>query len=82
MKKLWIIPTVIISLNIIIVIFGFATNSGTIGSWISDTIGLIFDPMILVSSLILGLLSSSKDIKLYLLTAFGVFSFIYSKIYF
>jgi len=65
-----IIPTAIISLNLLILIFGIATSSGKIGSWLGATAALMFDPMILASSLILGLLSSNKDLKLYLLTTF------------
>ena len=71
MKKLLIIPTAIISLNLLILIFGIATNSGKIGIWLGATTALMFDPMILASSLILGLATNSKDIKLYLLTTFG-----------
>jgi hypothetical protein len=71
MKKLWIIPTVILSLNILILIFGFATNSGVIGGLMGSTFALMFDPILFVSSLILGFVTSSKDFKLYLLTTFG-----------
>ena len=70
MKKLWIIPTAIISLNLLILIFGIATNSGKIGVWIGATAALMFDPLIIVSGIILGMVASGKDLKLYLLTTF------------
>lgn len=70
MKKLWIIPTAIISLNLLILIFGIATNSGKIGIWLGATTALMFDPLIIVSGIILGMVASGKDFKLYLLTTF------------
>ena len=69
-KKLWIIPTAIISLNLLILIFGIATNSGKIGGWLGATAALMFDPPIIVSGIILGMVASGKDFKLYLLTTF------------
>lgn len=32
MKRLWIIPSAILSANVLILIFGIATNSGFIGT--------------------------------------------------
>ena len=70
MKKLWIIPTAIISSNLLILIFGIAIDSGKIGIWLGATTALMFDPLIIVSGIILGMVASGKDFKLYLLTTF------------
>ena len=34
MNKLWAIPTAILSANVLVIVFGFATNTGVIGSFL------------------------------------------------
>tara|TARA_B110000503_G_scaffold93439_1_gene140914 strand:+ start:65 stop:409 length:345 start_codon:yes stop_codon:yes gene_type:complete len=71
MNKLWIMPTVIISLYVLLIIFTVATNNGTGGALLGFTMAAMTDPAIFISSTILGLLASNKNLTLYLLTTFG-----------
>jgi len=52
---LWIIPTVIILSNLIIAIYGFATQTGTIGTLVGATAAFMTDPIIMLFSIIIGI---------------------------
>jgi len=70
MKKIWIIPTAILAANILIMIFGIATNSGVIGAYAGGAAALLTDPLIIISGIIVGISASTRNIKLYLLVFF------------
>ena len=71
MKRLWIIPSAILSSNVLILIFGIATNSGFIGSLFGGLMAILTDPIIIISGLLVGVIATDKNLKGFLLVFFG-----------
>lgn len=71
MKRLWIIPSAILSANVLILIFGIATNSGFIGNLFGGLMAILTDPIIIISGLLVGVIATDKNLKGFLLVFFG-----------
>ena len=70
-KKLWVIPAAIISTNVLIIVLGFATNTGAIGSFAGATFAIMTDPLIFISGILIGIFVPNNDIKKFLIIFFG-----------
>ena len=73
MKKHWIIPTAIVLSNFLIIVLGFTTNSGTIGSFARASFTTITDPIIIILGVLIGLFAFNYEIrKIFLILFSGV----------
>ena len=69
-KKIWIIPATILSANILVIVLGFATNTGAVGSFAGATFAIMTDPLIFISGILVGIFSPTNDIKKFLIIFF------------
>jgi hypothetical protein len=70
MNKLWAIPAAILSANVFVIVFGFATNTGVIGSFAGATFAIMTDPLIFISGILIGIFAPNNDIKKFLIIFF------------
>ena len=70
MKRLWIIPSAILIANILILVLGIATNSGFVGTLFGGLMAIMTDPVIIISGLLIGVIASDKNFKIFLLVFF------------
>lgn len=71
LNKIWLVPVVIISLNILIAILGFITQTPALGSLLGATAAFMFDPIIIAFSVLFGALAPKSNLSLWLLIFFG-----------
>ena len=57
LNKIWLVPVVIILLNILIAILGFITQTPALGSLLGATAAFMFDPIIIAFSVLFGALA-------------------------
>ena len=67
MKSLWIIPSAILGVNVLFILFGLITNSGFVGSFMGGTAAIFTDPLIIIAGILIGIFLPKKDIKMFLL---------------
>ena len=72
LNKIWLVPVVIISLNILIAILGFITQTPAVGSLLGTTAAFMSDPIIIAFSVLFGALAPKSNLSLWLLIFFGV----------
>src|SRR5210317_2077930 len=71
LNKIWLVPVTIISLNILIAILGFITQTPALGTLLGATAAFMIDPIIIVFSVLFGALAPKSNISLWLLIFFG-----------
>ena len=62
--------TGILIANILILVLGIATNSGFVGTLFGGLMAIMTDPVIIISGLLIGVIASDKNLKIFLLVFF------------
>ena len=70
-NKIWIIPVVIIALNILIGTFGFITQTPAIGSLVGATAAFMIDPIIILFAVVLGVTVPKSNLYMWIAVFFG-----------
>ena len=70
-NKIWFVPVLIISLNILIAVLGFITQTPALGTLLGATAAFMIDPIIIAFSVLFGALAPKSNISLWLLIFFG-----------
>jgi len=71
LNKIWLVPVLIISLNILIAVLGFITQTPALGTLLGSTAAFMIDPIIIAFSVLFGALAPKSNISLWLLIFFG-----------
>jgi len=70
-NKIWIIPVVIIALNILIGTFGFITQTPAIGSLVGATAAFMIDPIIILFAVVFGVTAPKSNLFMWIAVFFG-----------
>jgi len=81
LNKIWIYPTLVIILNLLIILYGALFNIASVGTYTGLLLGLSIDPIVIVCNICLGLflILRKYELKKFLIYYFGG-SFVFANI--
>ena len=71
LSKIWIIPVLIITLNILTGVFGFITQTPALGSLVGATAAFMTDPIIILFAFVFGVTAPKSNLFLWIALFFG-----------
>ena len=70
-NKIWFVPVLIISLNILIAVLGFVTQTPAIGSLVGATAAFMIDPIIILFAVVFGVTAPKSNLFMWIAMFFG-----------
>ena len=71
LNKIWLVPVLIISLNILIAVLGLITQTPALGSLIGATAAFMIDPIIILFAVVFGVTAPKSNLVLWIVVFFG-----------
>jgi len=71
LNKIWLVPVLIISLNILIAVLGFITQTPALGTLLGATAAFMIDPIIILFAVVLGVTVPKSNLYMWIAVFFG-----------
>jgi hypothetical protein len=71
LNKIWLVPVLIVSLNILIAILGFITQTPALGTLLGATAAFMIDPIIILFAVVLGVTVPKSNLYMWIAVFFG-----------
>jgi hypothetical protein len=71
LSKIWLVPVLIVSLNILIAILGFITQTPALGTLLGATAAFMIDPIIILFAVVLGVTVPKSNLYMWIAVFFG-----------
>jgi hypothetical protein len=71
LNKIWLVPVLIVSLNILIAILGFITQTPALGTLLGATAAFMIDPIIILFAVVFGVTAPKSNLFMWIAVFFG-----------
>ena len=71
LNKIWLVPVLIVSLNILIAILGFITQTPALGTLLGATAAFMIDPIIILFAVVFGVTVPKSNLFMSIAVFFG-----------